>query len=253
MCIFKKQDENIVDYKTSFTSGITNGYHLAPSENLSVSRFSKTLSLFSGDEESYVGITRDIQICCGDNADHTLTVMIPKYDYTKIFVKNVIQIVFFILLLLFFAISCCGYFSKRYISPIIRGLDRIKKSELGESESSTYLEIEDLFVYLGEKEKEFSAIQAKVDKLAYSRKNEIDPNDYEYFKMGIKTLTKQERTIFELYLSGKSAPEILEITGIKERTLKFHNGNIYEKLGVHSRKQMLRYAMFYQNENGGII
>ena len=104
-----------------------------------------------------------------------------------------------------------------------------------------------------EKEKEFSAIQAKVDKLAYSRKNEIDPNDYEYFKMGIKTLTKQERTIFELYLSGKSAPEILEITGIKERTLKFHNGNIYEKLGVHSRKQMLRYAMFYQNENGGII
>lgn len=71
--------------------------------------------------------------------------------------------------------------------------------------------------------------------------------------MGIKTLTKQEQTIFELYLSGKSAPEILEITGIKERTLKFHNGNIYEKLGVHSRKQMLRYAMFYQNENGGII
>ena len=254
VCVFsKKQDENIVDYKTSFTSGITNGYHLAPSGNLSVSPFSKTLSLFSGDEESYVGITRDIQICCGDNADHTLTVMIPKYDYTKIFVKNVIQIVFFILLLLFFAISCCGYFSKRYISPIIRGLDRIKKSELGESESSTYLEIEDLFVYLGEKEKEFSAIQAKVDKLAYSRKNEIDPNDYEYFKMGIKTLTKQERTIFELYLSGKSAPEILEITGIKERTLKFHNGNIYEKLGVHSRKQMLRYAMFYQNENGGII
>ena len=36
--------------------------------------------------------------------------------------------------------------------------------------------------------------------------------------------------------------EILAILGVTENTLKFHNKNIYNKLGVSSRKQLLRYA-----------
>ena len=66
-------------------------------------------------------------------------------------------------------------------------------------------------------------------------------------------LTKSERNIFEMYLAGKTAKEIIEATGIKESTLKFHNSNIYEKLGVSSRKQMLRYAALYTRDNGGKI
>ena len=64
---------------------------------------------------------------------------------------------------------------------------------------------------------------------------------------------KTEHSIFEMYLDGKSGKDIIESMGIKESTLKFHNSNIYEKLGVSSRKQMLRYATLYMNENGGKI
>lgn len=35
---------------------------------------------------------------------------------------------------------------------------------------------------------------------------------------------------------------------IRESTLKFHNHNILEKLGVSSRKQMLRYATLLKQE-----
>ena len=56
-----------------------------------------------------------------------------------------------------------------------------------------------------------------------------------------------------MYLAGKNAKDIIEATGIKESTLKFHNSNIYQKLGVSSRKQMLRYAALYTRENGGKI
>ena len=107
-----------------------------------------------------------------------------------------------------------------------------------------------------EKEKaetELARVQCEIEKLSYSRKNEINPEDYENFVIGIKMLTKSERNIFEMYLAGKTAKEIIEITGIKESTLKFHNGNIYEKLGVSSRKQMLRYAALYTQDNGGKI
>lgn len=59
------------------------------------------------------------------------------------------------------------------------------------------------------------------------------------FEKGITRLTHTERAIFELYVSGKSTKEVLSALGIKENTLKFHNKNIYGKLGVSSRKQLL--------------
>lgn len=93
-------------------------------------------------------------------------------------------------------------------------------------------------------------VQSEMERLAYSRKTEIDPADYQYFLAGLQTLTESERNLFEYYLSGKSVKEILALTGIKESTLKYHNHNLLGKLGMSSRKQMLRYAevMRHQKE-----
>jgi len=59
------------------------------------------------------------------------------------------------------------------------------------------------------------------------------------FRQGSETLTGQERQIFEAYLAGSSTKEIMDTLNIKENTLKFHNKNLYGKLGVSSRKQLL--------------
>ena len=67
-------------------------------------------------------------------------------------------------------------------------------------------------------------------------------DEYRRFCDGIALLTITERKIFDLYVSGKSTQETAETMGIKENTLKFHNKNIYQKLGVSSRKQLLYYA-----------
>ena len=67
-------------------------------------------------------------------------------------------------------------------------------------------------------------------------------DEYKRFCDGISLLTITERKIFDLYVSGKSTAETAEAVGIKENTLKFHNKNIYQKLGVSSRKQLLYYA-----------
>lgn len=48
------------------------------------------------------------------------------------------------------------------------------------------------------------------------------------FKIGLKELTKTEKTVFDLYLQGKTAKEIADILNIRESTLKFHNHNILE-------------------------
>lgn len=55
-------------------------------------------------------------------------------------------------------------------------------------------------------------------------------------------LTPSERAIYNCYLAGKTTKEVLQEMNIGENTLKFHNKNLYGKLGVSSRKQLLEYA-----------
>lgn len=64
----------------------------------------------------------------------------------------------------------------------------------------------------------------------------------ELFKQGITTLTQTEKLIYDLYIDGKSTKEVLEQMNIKENTLKYHNKNIYGKLGVPSRKVLKEIA-----------
>ena len=63
-----------------------------------------------------------------------------------------------------------------------------------------------------------------------------------YFNENLHTLTFTERAIFDLYLDGRSTKEVMSELNIKENTLKYHNKNIYSKLGVSSRKQLLHIA-----------
>ncbi|MBE6636817.1 MAG: hypothetical protein E7618_03310 [Ruminococcaceae bacterium] len=71
-----------------------------------------------------------------------------------------------------------------------------------------------------------------------SAANAVDPAQLEAFMTGIATLTPTERLIFEAYLARLTTKEILEKLNIKENTLKYHNRNIYGKLGVSSRKEI---------------
>ena len=41
----------------------------------------------------------------------------------------------------------------------------------------------------------------------------------------------------------------MEIINIKQTTLKYHNRNIYNKIGVSSKKQLLNYMALYTREN----
>lgn len=63
-----------------------------------------------------------------------------------------------------------------------------------------------------------------------------------YLKEQLVTLTPTERIIYDFYLEGKSTKDVLRELNITENTLKFHNKNIYGKLGVTSRKQLIEYS-----------
>lgn len=78
---------------------------------------------------------------------------------------------------------------------------------------------------------------------------DIGNEQKELFVSGVKQLTPKETTIYECYLQGKKTKDIMEELHITENTLKYHNKNIYSKLGVTSRKQLRAYAEQYMQEN----
>jgi len=87
-----------------------------------------------------------------------------------------------------------------------------------------------------QKEEALQATNAADDSRSFGG---ISSEMMEYFAQGLDTLTSQERQIYEAYLSGTSTKDIMIELNIKENTLKFHNKNLYSKLGVSSRKQLL--------------
>ena len=63
-----------------------------------------------------------------------------------------------------------------------------------------------------------------------------------YFEHQLRTLTATEKSIYNLHIEKKTSKEIMSLLNIKENTLKYHNKNIYGKLGVSSRKQLIELS-----------
>lgn len=96
---------------------------------------------------------------------------------------------------------------------------------------------------------QFEAAQADAQRLAYSRKSEIDPAIYEMFLVGYEMLTPTEREILEALAGGSSPREISEQRNCSESTIATHRKNIYRKLGIHKAYQLkICIALLRQNQ-----
>ena len=61
---------------------------------------------------------------------------------------------------------------------------------------------------------------------------------------------KTERRIFDGYAAGLRTREIAQQLDIKDSTLRFHNKNIYDKLGVSSLKQLQQFVAILNSDSG---
>ena len=76
----------------------------------------------------------------------------------------------------------------------------------------------------------------------------FETEEYKSFMYGLGLLTNTEQKIYGWYIEGKSTKEVLALLEITENTLKYHNKNIYGKLGVSSRKQLKEIARKISNQ-----
>lgn len=232
---------------------------------------------FTFDSESCIGATRTIEL--GGDA-FTATLMIPEVLYNDMVTRGQLRTIGIIAIVVLFTFGCCTIMSKKYVALILRKIDAVTSN--GEADGTLRIrEIDDLFTYLEERDlqhdqqlklleearakaeleaektrlayekalEEYELAQKQIQQLSREQKKDIVLEDYEFFVCNLATLTPTEYRIYELYLEGKTAAEIAGIIGITDNTMKYHNKNIYSKLGISSRKQLLRFAALKQHQD----
>ncbi len=177
----------------------------------------------------YLGLQQILDVKTSEGLPLAIFTIVSEENYKSAILRERIALSLFALLYLIITSSLCIYLSKRFVVPIAARLDSLteERDSLAESNESA---------------------QKEIARLAYSRKTEVDPGDYAQFLEGFKMLTPKEREIFDYYVSGKTIKEIQDAAGIKESTIRYHNRNIYSKLGVNSLKQLLRYAALMKHD-----
>jgi len=131
---------------------------------------------------------------------------------------------------------------------LLEQLVRIDFEFLSVSYIITELFLISAYLMLQQQELIVSSLQAKIITPPEKVKNELKKDSPEFMERckfiveHLPHLTPSERAIYDLYLAGKSTKEVLKEMNIVENTLKFHNKNLYSKLGVSSRKQLIEYS-----------
>lgn len=254
----------------------SNRYHIDMNSNFQIIS-KKDYTRFDFGTESCVGTTKDIFL---GNDTFTVAMMMPQAQYQKFIRIGQLQNAVIFLILGVLTLVCCVIMSHKYVSPILKRFEQVKAKEIG-SDPSNIREIDDLFAFLAardvayetrleelEQEKQsaeanatqtqkdyetalrqLDLVRGELEQLAAAQHREIVLEEYEFFLCNLGTLTATEYKVYELYLSGKNAKQIAELLGISENTLKYHNKNIYSKLGISSRKQMLRFAALKQHQD----
>lgn len=224
ICLLAPADSGL-NASAALSSGTTGGYFHAPRDMLVLHSMGGSLTQLIGSDSAYAGIS---ELCrLSENQSYRLAVCIPMTDYRRLIFSGNLQMLLIGLFILFFVVFCCMYFHQHILSPAFRQFEEDRR------ESRRRMD---------ELQMERQQMQTELSRLADVCRNESVPDAFQTFLEGIPNLTKTERRIFDGYVAGLRSREIVEQLDIKDSTLRFHNKNIYEKLGVSSLKQLQQFA-----------
>lgn len=268
-CVLSDAAEGL-DVQRGLLTYPTGDFCFVPDELLEKRSLRGGLTAFVGSELSFVGISEPFTVAVGDEAPHDLTVLIPKSDYDRALLKSRLEAAGVLMLLLFFAVSCCLFYTRRYLRPILRDIERLKDESGGaqmtfdelqpvsarlrsHEQTITVLETEKLDLQgqvehmqsqVVDTQEQLDDSLAEIRRLAYLGKKELDPADYQKFLEGYAKLSSKELEICAALAKGLSARQCAEQTGNALSTIDTYRKRVYEKTNIHRVRQLrLCYAL----------
>ena len=262
-CVLSDAAEGL-DVQRGLLTYPTGDFCFVPDELLEKRSLRGGLTAFVGSELSFVGISEPFTVAVGDEAPHDLTVLIPKSDYDRALLKSRLEAAGVLMLLLFFAVSCCLFYTRRYLRPILRDIERLKDESGGtqmtfdelqpvsarlrsHEQTITVLETEKLDLQgqvehmqsqVVDTQEQLDDSLAEIRRLAYLGKKDLDPADYQKFLEGYAKLSSKELEICAALAKGLSARQCAEQTGNALSTIDTYRKRVYEKTNIHRVRQL---------------
>lgn len=189
-------------------------------------------------EEEYLGEHLGISADTVYGDKMGIAVLVKKDSFDDVaFKEHIYKIfVFFVFFLVMFGLSII--FTNRFLKPISMSLHPIQNEQITEQHRSGISEIDMLL--------EFIKMKNEARNLG---EEVLPPNIEELFASFIERvekLTVSERRIFNYYVEGADAVEITEKAFISMSTVRKHSGNIYKKLNISSRDELMLYVDLFR-------
>lgn len=218
-----------------------------------------------------------------EKEEWTVALLVPEADLSPLMARQNRSIALLLLLLTGACVALSVRISRLYLQPVTEAFDTIRSKTTAQHSKTRIPEIDDLMEYLAkEDEAAEEAAALALGKVRGEAGGAIagtgtvigtvgsetprratgeaardiqrpDPVSrahstamFETFVKNIKTLSKAERAVFDLYMEGHTAKEIAQILFLSINTIKTHNKRIYIKLNVSSRKELLVYIGMMQ-------
>ncbi len=215
--------------------GNVSGTYLDASEDLLIHQ-GYYYNEYNASDEQYIGLHQIISISNKEVNDTTwvVAILMPQENYI-IYTASIRQTWIIFAMILFLILLAFSFFlARKFVKPIILSLKRFQQGEI--TEQSIYSGISEV-----DELAEFLNARARNQRL---EQGELPPNIADLFDQFIErknSLTEAERNILRYYIDGYEIADIPELAFISMSTVRKHNRNIYDKLGVTSRDELMLY------------
>lgn len=192
--------------------------------------------VYDGKNGSYVGMHTKTAISgLADGTVYVVT-LLPEEGFREAARSDRMGWVIGTLLFFLAVLALSVVLSRRFVRPISRSLAAIQSKETEEAQRSGISEIDALISFL----------QDKTDR----RKETALPDDIadllHDFARCATALTAAERSLLRHYADGLDAAEAAQRAGISIHTVRKHNANMYQKLSVGSRDEIMLYLELFR-------
>ena len=130
------------------------------------------------------------------------------------------------------AVLCSGWF----VRPIAKSIAAVCSDAAEAAEQTGILEIDDLL----------SLIRSKTQSTGDDSLPDNIAELFDDFAARAALLTTTERSIVRYYAEGKEVAEVAELAFVSIHTVRRHNANIYHKLGVGARDELMLYIELFR-------
>ena len=199
----------------------------------------KYFNRYIGSSQTFLGVHTRMDLRMADGSQLYAVTLVPEAAYLRaVSLERTLWMLGAVVVLgILLALSI--YLSRSFAQPISQSLESIRNEGPLRKGCSGVSELDELFDF----------IQAKMQAMGGSQLPSTIEELFSSIAQRAAGLTPTEHNILRYYADGKGISEVAEEACISINTVRRHNANIYQKLGVGSREELLLYIELFRRSD----